>query len=505
MSLPKPSSSSAALITGASAGIGLEIARQLAARGHSLVLVARRKERLRKLADELSASYGVRAETIASDLTKEASRRRIPGRLAELGLDVEILINNAGFATNGRFDEADPDRELEQVRVLVEAPVALTSAFLPGMVERGRGAILNVASTAGDAAACPTRPATRPRRPTCSRSPRRSTSSSAPRHHRHRARARTGGDRLLADLRLGGARRADVRERRSAAGVDLARAGGAGRDRGARGRPPRGRPRPAGAHRDAGRQVPAARGQAAGDRVDHAPHDERAAPAPDPTAARRDQRRDRRPAAARRGRRQGRADHRRLLRRRRGDRAAARGVRARPCCSSPGAPRCSRRCATRSPRPAAPRSCIPCDLADTEAAGRLAEQVLEQHGHVDVVVSNAGLSIRRWISQSYDRFRDIERTINVNYLGPVRLLLGLLPSMRERGSGHIVNVATIGVDFPPMRWSAYIASKAALRDVARRRRAGDPRRRGDDHARSTCSSCARRCSARSGCGTTCRG
>ena len=104
----------------------------------------------------------------------------------------------------------------------------------------------------------------------------------------------------------------------------------------------------------------------------------------------------------------------------------------------------------------------PCDLADAEAAGRLAEQVLEQHGRVDVVVSNAGLSIRRWISQSYDRFHDIERTINVNYLGPVRLLLGLLPSMRERGSGHIVNVATLGVDFPPLRWSAYIASKSAF-------------------------------------------
>ena len=96
------------------------------------------------------------------------------------------------------------------------------------------------------------------------------------------------------------------------------------------------------------------------------------------------------------------------------------------------------------------------------AVGELVSTVLEHHGHVDVVVSNAGLSIRRWVSESYERFHDIERTINVNYLGPVRLLLGLLPSMRERGSGHIVNVATIGVDFPPMRWSAYIASKAAF-------------------------------------------
>jgi len=104
----------------------------------------------------------------------------------------------------------------------------------------------------------------------------------------------------------------------------------------------------------------------------------------------------------------------------------------------------------------------PCDLADVDQAGRLADEVLDQHGRVDVVVSNAGVSIRRWISETYDRFRDIEKTINVNYLGPARLLLGLLDAMREQGSGHIVSVATIGVDFPPLRWSAYIASKAAF-------------------------------------------
>jgi hypothetical protein len=148
VSLPKPTADSAALITGASAGIGAEIARELARRGHGVVLVARRKQRLNELADELSSEYGVRAETIASDLSKPASRSRIPGRITELGLDVEILVNNAGFATGGPFAESDPGRELEQVQVLVEAVVALTSAFLPGMVERGRGAILNVASTA---------------------------------------------------------------------------------------------------------------------------------------------------------------------------------------------------------------------------------------------------------------------------------------------------------------------------------------------------------------------
>jgi acyl-CoA synthetase (AMP-forming)/AMP-acid ligase II/short-subunit dehydrogenase len=104
----------------------------------------------------------------------------------------------------------------------------------------------------------------------------------------------------------------------------------------------------------------------------------------------------------------------------------------------------------------------PCDLADAQQVDELVARVLEQHGHVDVIVSNAGLSIRRWISESYQRIRDVERTINVNYVGPVRLLLGFLPSMRARGSGHIVNVATMGVNFPPLRWSAYIASKSAF-------------------------------------------
>jgi hypothetical protein len=149
LSIPHPTPSSAALITGASAGIGSEIARLLAARGHTLVLVARRKERLDKLADELVDEYGVRVETISCDLGKASPRGRLPGRIEELGLAVDVLVNNAGFATGGPFHEADPERELEQVRVLVEAPVVLTRMFVPGMVERGRGAILNVASTAG--------------------------------------------------------------------------------------------------------------------------------------------------------------------------------------------------------------------------------------------------------------------------------------------------------------------------------------------------------------------
>jgi short-subunit dehydrogenase len=148
MSLPAPSPSSAALVTGASAGIGAAIARELAARGHGLVLVARRRDRLLELAGELADRHGVRAEAIGADLSKAASVSRLPGRIAALGLDVEILVNNAGFATGGPFYQSDPERELDQVRVLVEAVVALTSASVPAMVKRRRGAILNVASTA---------------------------------------------------------------------------------------------------------------------------------------------------------------------------------------------------------------------------------------------------------------------------------------------------------------------------------------------------------------------
>jgi hypothetical protein len=149
MSLPSPSSSTAALVTGASAGIGAAIAVELAARGHNLILVARRKPQLNEIAKQLSEAHGIRAETLACDLSKPAPRGRLAGRIDELGLRVEILVNNAGFATNGPFDKADPERELQQVRVLVEAVVALSSAFIPAMSQRRRGAVLNIASTAG--------------------------------------------------------------------------------------------------------------------------------------------------------------------------------------------------------------------------------------------------------------------------------------------------------------------------------------------------------------------
>ena len=105
----------------------------------------------------------------------------------------------------------------------------------------------------------------------------------------------------------------------------------------------------------------------------------------------------------------------------------------------------------------------PCDLSDPDAVEALGADVLAANGRVDVLVSNAGKSIRRSIDLSYERFHDFRRTIDVNYLGPVRLVLALLPSMRERGEGHIVNVSTLGIRMPPTpRWSAYLSSKAAF-------------------------------------------
>jgi short-subunit dehydrogenase len=103
-----------------------------------------------------------------------------------------------------------------------------------------------------------------------------------------------------------------------------------------------------------------------------------------------------------------------------------------------------------------------CDMSEIEDVERMAEEVLGYHGQVDILVNNAGRSIRRSVGLSYDRIHDYERTIQLNYLGSVRLILALLPSMRARKSGHIVNVSSIGTQTNPPRFSAYVASKAAL-------------------------------------------
>jgi NAD(P)-dependent dehydrogenase (short-subunit alcohol dehydrogenase family) len=103
-----------------------------------------------------------------------------------------------------------------------------------------------------------------------------------------------------------------------------------------------------------------------------------------------------------------------------------------------------------------------CDLSDYDAIERLVEQLFAEHAAIDMLVNNAGRSIRRSVALSYDRFHDFERTVGLNYLGPVKLMLALLPHMRERGSGHVVNISSIGVQTNPPRFSAYVASKAAL-------------------------------------------
>jgi short-subunit dehydrogenase len=148
MALPIPKENTTALVTGSSSGIGAEIARDLATRGHGLTLVARRKDRLQALADELSAAHNVRCEVIAADLTDADSRAALPGELEKRGLVVDILVNNAGFTTMGAVHKGDRDAELSMVRTNVEAVVDLCTLFVPGMVTRQRGAILNTASTA---------------------------------------------------------------------------------------------------------------------------------------------------------------------------------------------------------------------------------------------------------------------------------------------------------------------------------------------------------------------
>jgi uncharacterized protein len=132
-----------ALITGASAGIGEEFARQLAGRGYDLILVARRRDRLEQLAEQLPTT----AHVVDCDLISDAPS--LAGKVEKLGVNVDLLVNNAGFGLRGRFLELDPEREAEMVRVNCEAIVVLTHAFVPAMVERRRGGVITIASTAG--------------------------------------------------------------------------------------------------------------------------------------------------------------------------------------------------------------------------------------------------------------------------------------------------------------------------------------------------------------------
>jgi short-subunit dehydrogenase len=138
-----------ALVTGASAGLGRELARLAAKDGHDLVLVARRRERLEALAAELNAAHGVQVAVIAADLSDLAAPSSIAERLRAEGKQVDFLINNAGFGSCGLFSKADLAREVEMIHLNIRALVQLTHLFLPEMLARKGGRILNVASIAG--------------------------------------------------------------------------------------------------------------------------------------------------------------------------------------------------------------------------------------------------------------------------------------------------------------------------------------------------------------------
>jgi short-subunit dehydrogenase len=147
MPLPDPHPDHTVVVTGASAGIGTELARELAGRGHGLTLVARRRKRLQELATELRREHDVVAEVETCDLADAEDRTRLIVKLAQ-GRPIDGVCNNAGFGTVGRFADAPLEREVGMLRLNVEALTEMTGAFLAQMVDRGAGAILNVASTA---------------------------------------------------------------------------------------------------------------------------------------------------------------------------------------------------------------------------------------------------------------------------------------------------------------------------------------------------------------------
>lgn len=143
-----PFRGSVALVTGASSGIGEEIARQLAAHGANLVLTARSEDKLTRLSEELSARHGVDAHVVAADLSAADGVERLCRGVDELDVQIDHLVNNAGFGAVGAFSRSDRTRQREMIRLNCEALVALTHCFLPSMLERARGGVLNVASTA---------------------------------------------------------------------------------------------------------------------------------------------------------------------------------------------------------------------------------------------------------------------------------------------------------------------------------------------------------------------
>jgi short-subunit dehydrogenase len=138
-----------AVITGASSGIGEALARRIARDRRNLVLVARRADRLSALASELAIAHGIQATALPCDLMQPGGPGELVAELGRRGLEVDWLVNNAGFGTFGRFHDLPVERELEEIRLNVAAPVALAGHVIPGMVRRGRGVVVNVASVAG--------------------------------------------------------------------------------------------------------------------------------------------------------------------------------------------------------------------------------------------------------------------------------------------------------------------------------------------------------------------
>lgn len=138
-----------ALVTGASAGIGAEFCRQLAARGYHVVLLARREERLLELSESLHAEYGVQCRTLPLDLSQPHASSHVADWLKETGIPIEFLVNNAGFGVVGAYNDVDWETHDTFLKVMLNSVCELTWRLLPGMQERGKGYVVNVASVAG--------------------------------------------------------------------------------------------------------------------------------------------------------------------------------------------------------------------------------------------------------------------------------------------------------------------------------------------------------------------
>lgn len=155
MARPQSTDAATAVVTGATSGIGAAFARQLAGRGHQLVLVARDAARLNEYAAQLREEYGVPVDVLPADLASEAGREPVAARLSDPAHPVDLVVNSAGISLNTPFLRSSPESETRLLQLNVHAVMRLTLAALPGMVQRRRGAVINVSSVAGFGAAMP--------------------------------------------------------------------------------------------------------------------------------------------------------------------------------------------------------------------------------------------------------------------------------------------------------------------------------------------------------------